>query len=103
MSSDPDRVREVREARRRYHNARSRALYWSGAPTFTGHRYLPGHVRGKATADEQYEVAICDCRAWEAEIGRLTGRRLKPYDPKALVRERWCKVNRSLRREEHGD
>ena len=78
-------------ARRRHRAARRRALYWSGNITLTGRRYRPSrHACG--SADIQYEMAIDDCRSWEAEIARLTGRPPKPYDPHRLLDRRWARL-----------
>ena len=45
-------------AKKRYKAARSRALYWSGNPTFTGHRYV---VSAKSHSDQDlhYETELC--------------------------------------------
>src|SRR5206468_1616880 len=66
---------------RRYKNARRRARYWSGLPTF-----VPSKRSVKSdhsTLSEKYELAMCDCKNWEWEIERLTGVAPKHYDPKA--------------------
>jgi len=86
-------------ARRRYKAARSRALYWSGNPSFTGRRF---RVNGPHRHDHDlmYECAMNDCESWEAEIERLTGTRPQHYDPERLCREWWSRLM-SKRRSAH--
>lgn len=93
-SGQPDRRQfthlDLAEAKRRYANARRRARYWSGTLTFNI------HLRSKETRSsrlhEKYELAMCDCKSWEAAIGGFTGKVLKHYDPKSAFAARWAKI-----------
>ena len=69
--------RLLAEARRRYANAKKRARFWSGTPSFGGNR---ASVSRKV--DEMYDLAMCDCDSWERELEKLTGRRPPHYDPR---------------------
>lgn len=74
------------EATRRYKNARRRALYWSGTPCFS--RAARSQECRSYILDEKYSLAICDCKTWERIIGNLTGKPVKPYNPKHRFSEK---------------
>ena len=78
------------EALRRYANAKRRALYWSGNPSFSV-RARSNNIRS-STLDLKYELAMCDCDSWERTIETLTGERPKHYDPKAKFRANFAKM-----------
>lgn len=69
---------DLKEALRRYKNAKRRARYWSSTPGYSG--------RSQETRSsrlwEKYEIAMCDCRSWEKEIEWITGVVQPRYDPK---------------------
>lgn len=69
------------EAKRRYANARRRARFWSGIPSFCPWKRSRETRTSKLW--EKYELAMCDCKSWEAEVHRMTGKKVKHYDPKA--------------------
>ena len=81
---------ELLEARRRYSNARRRARYWSGIPTFRPW----GRSNETRTSKlwEKYELAMCDCNAWESRIEELTGKRPEHYDPKSAFAVRFTQL-----------
>lgn len=71
-------------------NARSRALYWSGNPTFTGKRFDPNARRRVCGGhDEQYELAMCDIDSLCSELEKLTGRKWKRSDTKQAFQHRF--------------
>ena len=67
----------VASAKQRYANARRRARYWSGTPSYNPLAYRTGQ------RDLQYELAMCDCLAWECRLRELTGKPMPHYDPRA--------------------
>jgi hypothetical protein len=73
-------ISDLLGARRRYANARRRARYWSGIPTFRP--WMRSNETRSSRLWEKYELAMCDCKSWEAEIERLTGKPLPHYDPR---------------------
>jgi hypothetical protein len=73
--------REFARLKKRLKNAKTRALYWSGNPSFAQNRYVPSRVRRHAS--EQYELALCDIESLCEAIFQHTGKRPEPYDPKA--------------------
>lgn len=75
----PDTLSDLR---RRLRNARSRALYWSGNPTFSGNRFRPGRTRALGGHDFQYEQALDDIDSLSRLIEEATGRPVKRSDPK---------------------
>jgi len=75
--------------------AKQRALYWSGNMSFTGHRFVPGK-RGRKDHRLEYELAMDDVNNLSMQIEEATGRTLKRYDPKAMERARWAKLNEAL-------
>ena len=101
MRRDPSRRRPgespLRYARRLYRAARSRALYWSGNLTFTGRRYVPRR-RPTMDAELMYELAIDNCRRWEAELASLGHAPATPYDPHRLLNQRWSRFNSAMNR-----
>lgn len=71
-------------------NARSRALYWSGNPTFTGKRFDPNAKRRVCGGhDEQYELALCDIDSLCDELEKRTGRKWKRSDTKQAFQQRF--------------
>ena len=81
------------EALQRYKNAKRRALYWSGTPSFSPYRTKETQ---SSRLDEKYELAMCDCKNWEAEIERLTSKRPPHYDPKKKSYTIWSKIINNL-------
>lgn len=81
---------EIIRLRRALKNARVRALFWSGNPSFTGKRFKP-HASRKGH-DEQYELAMCDIDSLAARLEELTGHKVKRSDPRAEFRERFSKL-----------
>lgn len=77
--------------RRRYGNARRRARFWSGRPSLSG-RGPTGRNLTTGRMDEKYELAMCDCQAWEVELSELTGRAVEHYDPRAAFRARFYRL-----------
>ena len=80
--------RKAEDLKRKLRNARQRALFWSGNPTFTGKRFNVRRSRG----DEGYELAMCDIRNLCDHIEALTGKRPKQSDPKGDFRGKFSKV-----------
>lgn len=71
---------ELLEAKRRYQNARRRARYWSGTPTFRP--FIRSTETRSSRLNEKYELAMCDCKNWEQTIQEMTGKVVPHYDPK---------------------
>ncbi len=82
-----------------YQNAKRRARYWSGNPSYSSR--VTRETRSSRLS-EKYELAMCDCKNWEFEIHRITGKRPKHYDPKAEFNRRWYEVMRSFARGRKG-
>lgn len=80
----------LKEALRRYNNARRRARYWSGIPTFN-YKKRSSETRSMRLS-EKYELAMCDCNSWESEIEMLTGTRPDHYDPKKAFGARFIQL-----------
>jgi len=81
--------RNEADLRKRLKNACSRALYWSGNPSFTGHRFRPNARRLIGGHHEQYELALCDIDSLCRELESLTGRVMRRYDPRAAFIARY--------------
>ncbi len=79
----------VSRLKRKLRNARMRALYWSGNPTFTGHRFS---VKKNRNGWEGYELAMCDVRGLCDQIEELTGVRPKQSDPKRAFGQRFLGI-----------
>lgn len=71
--------------------ARARALYWSGNASFVGKRFVPGK-RGRKDHSLEYEMAMDDIDSLSTDLERLTGKKLKRYDPRAEASKRWNAV-----------
>lgn len=82
------------EANRRYANARRRARYWSGTPNFNP--ALRSNECRTSELDLKYELAMCDCKNWEACIEGLTGKPMPHYDPKQAFRASFSKLMAKL-------
>ncbi len=82
-------MNEENDIRRRLANARARALYWSGNPTFSGKRFNPNH--GKRN-DEQYELAMCDIDSLCSILEGLTKRKYRRSDPKKAFQDRFLSL-----------
>ena len=54
------------EVKRRYANARRRARYWSGVPSFNPN--LRSNECRSSEIDLKYELAMCDCKSWEQAL-----------------------------------
>lgn len=80
---------ELDKVLRRYRNAKRRALYWSGNPSFAKRSVETRSSR----LSEKYELAMCDCKNWEHDIERLTGHRPPHYDPKASFDRAWSRLS----------
>lgn len=76
-------MERLADLKRLLKNARRRAVYWSGRPSFTGFGYSPGN----AAHEIEYEAAIDDITALCDAIEELTGRRPKATDPKQAYRD----------------
>ena len=86
--SDSEFTRTHDDLRRRLKNARSRAIFWSGRPSFNGRGFVGNSGRG----DDQYQLAMEDVRRLCTAIERLTGRRPKQSDPKGEFRADFSKL-----------
>lgn len=93
MGSD---VTPLRLLRQRLKAAKARALYWSGAPSFTGKRFKPGRDAGSMNADSQYELAMDDVDGLSQDIAKLTGKPVKAYDPKAATQRMMAGIYQAL-------
>jgi hypothetical protein len=82
-----DQRQEIAHLNRKLCAAKSRALYWSGNPSFTGKRFNPSNRR--RGHDNEYELALCDVRALQDLLTKLDGKVRKPYDPKLDFRLRF--------------
>lgn len=83
---------KITEALRRYSNARRRARYWSGTPSFNS--ALRSNECRTSKLDLKYELAMCDCDSWEHAIEKMTGKRPEHYDPKQAFRRSFSKLMR---------
>ena len=81
--------------RRRLRNARARAAYWSGRPSFTGAGYTPS--RTHRSADHEYELAMCDIASLCKAIEALTGVQPKIVDTRQVWKEAAAKLMRGVR------
>lgn len=81
--------------KRRLKNARMRALYWSGNPSFAGARFS---VRKNRNGAEGYELAMCDVRSLCDSIEELTGKRPKQSDPRGAFGRRFSALMEKLKR-----
>lgn len=70
----------LQELQRRYKNARARARYWSGTPSFLPNRATETR---SYVLDEKYELAMDDCLNLGACLEKMTGKPCPPYNPKA--------------------
>ena len=84
---------ESPELRRRLANAKRRARFWSGVPSFSRH---VAKSRNVGERDTRYEIAMCDVRSLTALLEERTGRKLVLYDPQAQWRETWNAINSAL-------
>lgn len=78
------------EAKRRYKNARRRARYWSGTPSF-----VPSARSNETRTSElclKYELAMCDCKSWESTIENLTGKPVPRYDPRSAFAAKFSQL-----------
>ena len=82
--------RRLSSLRRKLKNAKTRALYWSGNPSFAQNRFSPSRVRHSAS--EGYEFAMCDIHSLRQAIFEISGVWPKDYDPKAAFRKAFSKV-----------
>jgi len=78
------------EAKRRYSNARRRARYWSGTPSFSV--TARSNECRTSELDLKYELAMCDCNSWEQTLEKMTGKSLEHYDPKQAFRRAFSKL-----------
>lgn len=70
----------LEEIKRKYANARRRALYWSGNPSWS--RSARSQETTTSTLDLKYDLAMYDCRSWEQALEIATGVKVPKYDPK---------------------
>ena len=105
MSEPPTQIQQrdsvaVRRLVRALKNARSRALYWSGNPTFTGKRFNPNAKVRRVCGghDEQYELALCDIDSLTDELEKLTGKKWKKTDTKVAFQQRFLAAMAKARR-----
>lgn len=86
-----NKTEELKESRRKYSNARRRAKFWSGNPSFIN-AGPKGRNLSSSKMSEQYELAMCDCDSWEKTIEGLTGKKIEHYDPRAKFRAAFTKL-----------
>lgn len=84
------------EIYRKYANAKRRALYWSGTPSFNP--FARSSQTRSGMLDEKYELAMCDCDVWERVIATLTGKRVEHYDPHSAYRHTFSKIMAAVSR-----
>lgn len=90
MNADPA---EFKRLEKRLRAARTRALYWSGNPSFTGKRFRPNPQRGERRShDDEYELAMCDVQNLQRRLTEMDGKPRKPYDPLAAFRARFTRA-----------
>jgi hypothetical protein len=77
--------------RRKLRNAKHRARYWSGLPSFTGFGFSPRNRN--RDHDAEYEVAIADIDSLRRRIRDITGVEPKAYDPRADFHARFAKAS----------
>lgn len=75
------------DLRRRIKNAKTRALYWSGNPSFAQNRHNPNQARRHHS--EMYELAMCDIKSLSSLLEDITGETVPRYDPKADFQRRY--------------
>lgn len=82
----------LEEAKKRLRNAKRRAMYWSGNPSFN---YKARAVDSRHRQNEKYELALCDVHSLSTSIARMEGRPdpgRRDYDPKREFGARWCRM-----------
>jgi len=91
--TDSEKRREIERLEKRLRAAKTRALYWSGNPTFTGRRFSPTSKRVQGLDHStEYEIALCDIKSLSERLTSLDGKPRKLYDPKNAFQERYSKV-----------
>ena len=71
-------------------NAKRRALYWSGIPSFIqGASFAPGTHGRRDSPDLEYELALADVDALQSKLTEIDGVCREQFDPRADFRRRW--------------
>lgn len=83
------------DLRRRLKNAKTRARYWSGNPSFAQNVYNPNKCR--RSRSEMYEIAMCDIEGLCSLLEDVTGERIPRYDPRAEFQKKWHALNRKVK------
>jgi hypothetical protein len=86
---------KVAEAKRRYANAKRRALYWSGKPSFCPS--ARSNEKRSSKIWENYELAMNDCDSWENTLKALTGKDYPHFDPRREFAARFSQLLRNPR------
>lgn len=73
---------ELERLKRKLKNAKRRAVYWSGRPSFLGFGFRPGKGRRHEDDTIEYEMAMSDIDSLANRIEKLTGKRPVTRDPK---------------------
>lgn len=81
-----------KDLRRRLSNARARALFWSGNPSFTEKRFNPK----SRNASERYELALCDIDSLATLLEEITGKRVKRSNPRYDFQNKFLKLMSKL-------
>jgi hypothetical protein len=89
-----DRAMKINNLKRRLHNAKSRALYWSGNPSYSGRRYNPRNR--SRSADLEYEIALTDVRSLIGLLEQLTGRNRRYTEPRAKLVAMFSAINKAM-------
>lgn len=86
----PEQQKHVAYLKRCLKNARRRARYWSGNPSFRGFGFRPSSPRAVTQGHAiEYETALSDIEVLCDELEALTGQTFKRSDPKAEFLERF--------------
>lgn len=80
--------KDIPSLKHRYRNAKRRALYWSGNPSYSASRTR--ETRSSRLC-EKYEIAMSDCKNLEQLLERLTGASHPHYDPQQKFRNSFFK------------
>ena len=81
----------IRDLKRRLKNARRRARYWSGNPSFRGFGFRPNSARAVTQGHAiEYETALSDIDVLCEALEELTGRSFKRSDPRAEFLDRFA-------------
>lgn len=96
MSKTQPQLADLPQLKRRLANARMRAVYWSGRPSFTDKSYSTSKLRGFKDQDVEYEIAISDITSLADRIFKITGKKPRVTDPREKARQAFARLNEAM-------